>query len=237
MYSPIDTLQATAKHLQDHIKGHAIMGITWFFGIQFFVWGLMIVMFVGMFGGIAVSSQSEELGGVTMLAMMGVGALIYLGFILAIMMVMYGYQGAALKEIDGEGEVTLGAVFGGALASIGTIIALGLVNSFLSMLGILMCYVGVFVTVVPLRFTFLLTVDKGLGLTDAMALAWSTFWSRPTDHFLCFLTEMAVSLVLSLIPLIGPIIALPAIVVFDVKSYRAFFPKDGGTVLTSTTPA
>ncbi|GDX80414.1 hypothetical protein LBMAG42_22250 [Deltaproteobacteria bacterium] len=237
MYSPIDTLQATAKHLQDNIKGHAIMGIAWFFGIQFFVWGLMIVMFVGMFGGIAITSQSEELGGVAMLGVIGVGVLFYMAFILAIMMVMYGYQRAALKEIDGEGDVTFGGVFSGALACIGTIIALGFVNSFLSIVGILMCYVGIFVTVVPLRFTFLLTVDKGLGLTDAMSLAWSTFWARPADHFICFLTEMGISLVLSLIPLIGPMIALPAIVVFDVKSYRAFFPREGGSAAMSTTPA
>lgn len=237
MYSPIDTLQATAKHLQDHMKGHAIMGIAWFFGIQFFVWGLMIIMWVGMFGGIALASQSEELGGVAMLGMIGVGALFYMAFILAVMMVMFGYQKAALKEIDGEGEVSLGGVFSGALASIGTIVALGFVNSFLSIVGLCMCYVGIFVTVVPLRFAFLLTVDKGLGLTDALALAWTTFWSRPADHFLCFLTEMGVSLVLSLIPLIGPVVALPAIVVFDVKSYRTFFPKDGEALVTSTTPA
>ncbi len=236
MYSPIDTLQATAKHLQDHIKGHAILGITWFFGIQFFVWGLLIVMFVGMFGGIAISSESEELGGVALLGMIGVGSLLYLGFILAIVMVMYGYQRATLKEIDGEGEVSLGAVFSGALGCIGTIVALGFVNTFLSFVGILMCYVGVLITVVPIRFAFLITVDKGLGLTDAIALAWTTFWARPMDHFLCFLTEMGVSLVLSLIPIIGPVVALPAIVVFDVKSYRTFFPKDGEGGAMSTTP-
>jgi uncharacterized membrane protein len=217
-YSPIDTMQAAFAHLSANPMGHVVV-----VGVYFFLVYLIVCAGFGAGFATLLAVGPDSHGPGFILAIYGIGALI--GLVSAPLGACFwdGYEAATLREIDGQEPVTLGAVGRLALANLAAVLGLLVVNCALSAVGLLCCYVGVFFAMIPFRFAFLVAVDRGVGVGEALAVAWSTFRARMKDHFAGFLTAVVVYLVCSAIPIIGPMAAVPLLVTFEVFTYRALY--------------
>lgn len=230
-YDPIKVAGETFEHLRQKPMGHVKVSLLMFVGLQVIVWGMVCFGMFGMVGGL-VATEGNEKAQVVMMLMFYV-AIFGMAFVLVppLLFYYYGYQKATLDEIDGKGEVGPGAVFGNIGALLVPISGLMLVQCGAGFVGLLMCYVGAFFTTIPLRYAFFLKVDREISVMDAIALAWEGFWGNPWDHAKAMGTVMVLSMVLSYIPLVGPMILWPVLAVFEAKTYRAIYGPPASAAL------
>lgn len=230
----IALLTQTVEHLKANSKGHIEVAIAQFVGTMLltFVWmcaGGVLVVAGGLGGAVLdVALGGEGIG--TLLGLLSYPLMfLLLALTLPILVVLYfGYQSATLDEVDGKGPVSIRGVFGIISASAGALILLTALSCGMSMVGVLFCYVGMFVTALPFKFAHLIRHERGVSLGAALGLAWRGFTAAPLDHFVVMIVEFVVTMVLAYIPLIGGMILWPVVSVFDVLAYRVLHPKDEG---------
>jgi hypothetical protein len=226
-YDPLAILSATFDHLRENPVGHIKLSLVLFFVLQGVIWGTMCFGGFGMVAGLIATDGDKD-------AQLALMMLFYLGIfgilcvlLPPVMFFYYGYQKATLDEVDGKGPVGPGVAAKAAMSMLGAIIPLMAVQCGASIVGMLMCYVGVFFTSVPLRYAFLIKADRDVPVMDAVALAWEGFWAKPGAHLLSMLVVFLVAMVFSYIPLVGPMIVWPMMAVFEAKSYRALYGGPG----------
>ena len=248
---PVALFTRTLEHLRAQPEGHVVVGVAQFVFVNVLTFGMIFCgMCAGMFVAVptilasaAAGADPDAAGGVAGLVTLLVYPLMGLGMlaILPVITTVYaGYQVAVLDEVDGKGKVSIGKVGGILTGSLGALFALTLLQCGASMVGIMLCYVGIFLTALPMKFVQLIRHDRQVGVMDAVAIAWDGFWADPGSHALVFVTETVTAMVLAYIPLIGPMILWPVISVFDALAYRVVYPAGEGTapgVATTTTPA
>jgi hypothetical protein len=241
---PAALLTRTFEHLKRAPEGHVLVGITQFVLINVFTFGLI---FCGMCGGFLVmipamgaaaasGADPEAAEGLVALLSLLVYPLLGLLFALlvpALTMVYSAYGAATLDEVDGKAKVSLGAVGSILAGSVGGLLLITAIQCSASVVGLLLCYVGIFLTALPFRWAFLIKHDRRVGTMDALGLAWDGFRADPASHAVVFVMQVIISLVLAYIPLLGPMIVWPVIAVFDAIAYRTLNPA----TLSSTTPA
>lgn len=220
-YDPIKVVSETFTHLGQKPAGHVKVALTMFLLLQGMVFGLMCLGSFGLVGGMAATKGDAG-------AQLGLMLLFYVAIFGMFAMMMpplmlyyYGYQKATLDEVDGKGDVTVGAVFAHATGALLPLLALMAIQCGVGIAGMLLCYVGVFVTSVPLRFAALLHADRGVGVMEAVGLAWEGFWAQPGAHLKSMLVVMVLAMLLSYIPFIGPMLSWPVLAVYEARSYRA----------------
>lgn len=226
-YEPLKIVGETFEHLRQKPVGHVKVALLQFVAIQVVVWTTVCL---GMFAAIGALVATEGNEGAQALVMLGVwGGIFGLMFLLLppLMLFYYGYQAATLAEVDGVEDVSPGAVFTHVKTMAVAMIGMMVIQCGLGAVGLMMCYVGAIFTSLPLRYAFLLKVDRNLGVMDAIAAAWEGFWAKPGAHFASFGTVFVLAMVLSYIPLIGPLIAWPVLAVFEAKSFRKLYGKNG----------
>ena len=224
---PLKIVGETFEHLRLKPVGHAKVAILQFVSIQFIVWTTVCL---GMFAAIGALVATDGNEGAQAVVMLGVwGGIFGLMFLLLppLMLFLYGYQAATLAEVDGIEDVGPGAVFRQIRLMAMAMLGMMVIQCGLGMVGLMMCYIGAIFTALPLRYAFLLKVDRHLSVMDAIAAAWEGFWAKPGAHFASFGTVFVLSMILSYIPLIGPLIAWPVLAVFEAKSFRKLYGKNG----------
>lgn len=221
-------LNDTLRHLQAHPTGHVAFGLVATVVLQ--VSG--IVLGVGSSAAASLGSLSTMVfGPAGLLGIVVGGALFVIGFA-ALMwftsIAFMAYQKATLDEVDGRADVALRTLRGALVGSMGLVIALSLAQCGLGLLGLMLCYVGTFITSVPFRFAWLLAVERQLGAVDALAAAWRTFWASPADHLVSFGLMMVVMMTLGSIPVVGLLVAWPFYAVAEAYTFRQLFPLTPG---------
>ena len=233
---PIALLTRTADHLRAHPNGHIAVGIG-----QFVISTAVAMLAIcgGLGGSLVIGVASAILaaasdGGAGQVLATLVSLLIYpfmfFGMLLILpplVLVYLGYQSATLDEVDGKEDVTIGKVIAIVTGSVGALLALVAVLCGLNLVGVMMCYVGVFFTALPFRYAHLIRYDRKVGVGEALGLAWRGFMAEPGTHAIIFVVEMVISMVLAYIPLIGPAIVWPVLSVFDTLAYRELYPAEG----------
>lgn len=230
----IALLTKTVDHLKANAKGHIEVAIAQFVFTLLLTFGwICLGGFAMIGGGIGGAVIDGALGGEglgTLLGLLGY-ALFFVSFalVLPILIVLYfGYQSATLDEVDGKGPVSIRGVWGIITASIGALFALTAVSCGMSLVGVLFCYIGMFVTTLPFKFAHLIRHERGASLGEALGLSWRGFTAAPLDHLVVAIVEFIVIMVLAYIPLIGSMLVWPVVSVFDVLAYRVLHPKDEG---------
>ncbi len=246
---PVALLSRTLEHLRANPEGHVLMGVAQFVLVNLLTFGMICCgMCGGMFVAVpaaiasaAAGADPDAAGGVATAASLLVYPLMGLGMVAilpAITLVYASYQVAVLDEVDGKGKVSLGKVGGVLTGSLGALLGITLLQCGASMVGVMLCYVGIFLTALPLKFVHLVRHDRQVGVMDAVGIAWDGFRAEPATHAAVFVTEIVMSMVLAYIPLIGPMILWPTMAVFDSMAYRALYPVGAAAapVATATTP-
>lgn len=224
-YDTIKILGDTLEHLRRRPLGHLKVAVLEFVMIQFLVLFLMLLAFGGV-AGVSATSDGDPQPLVVLAASVGFATL-FGAFIMPLALFGWGYHAATLDELDGKGDVSVGRVLSrvGGVALAG--LSLMVVQCGLGVVGLCFCYIGAFVTTLPLRYAFLLRVDRGLTVTEAVMTAWNGFWAHPGPHFKAMLATLVLTMVLSYIPLIGTMLLLPVLAVFEVRSYRVIHGPGG----------
>ncbi|MBM4368263.1 MAG: hypothetical protein FJ102_18770 [Deltaproteobacteria bacterium] len=241
---PLALLGHAINHLKANPEGHVLVAVS-----QFVLVNVMTFAFIfcGLCGGLFVAvpatiaaagsgASSQDAEAIMALSSLLVYPLIF-GAVLLILpivtMLYVGYQCAALDEIDGKDKVKLAKVGSVLTSAVGAIVAITLLQCGASLVGVMLCYVGVFLTALPFKWAHLIRYDRKVGTMDALGLAWDGFMANPTAHFAAMAVEMVLSMVLAYIPLIGPMVLWPVVAVFDAMAYREVYPRGA----TATTPA
>lgn len=242
---PGKLLARTFEHLRANPEGHVLVAVVQFVLVNVLTFGMI---FCGMCGGLLVAvpaaiaagasgADPDAAGGIVTLASLAIYPLLGLGMVAimpAITVLYVGYQAAVLDEIDGKGRVTIARVGSSLSAALGAIVALTLLQCGASVVGVMLCYVGIFLTALPLKFVHLVRHERQLGVMDAIGIAWDRFTADPASHALVFVVEMVISMVLVYIPLVGPMVLWPTMAVFDALAYRELFPAEPAAVPATT---
>ncbi len=245
---PLALLGNAINHLKANPEGHVIVAVTQFVLVNvmtfaFIFCGMCGGMFLAVPAAIATAGSGgspEDAEALIALSSLLVYPLIFgaMMLILPVVMMLYvGYQCAALDEVDGKEKVNLVKVGSVLTSAVGAIIAITLLQCGASLVGVMLCYVGVFITALPFKWAHLIRYDRKVGTMDALGFAWDGFMANPTAHFVAMAVEVVLSMVLAYIPLIGPLIMWPVLAIFDAMAYREVYPREGSLPATTTTPA
>lgn len=233
---PIPLLTRTVDHLRAHPEGHIQVALAQF-GLMLGVTFGSICAGVGgslLFGiaGALLSGGDDGggLGGLLMLLIYPMMGMVVLLVMPPLMMLYFGYQSATLDEIDGKEPVSIRRVFGLVMGSLGAFVALAGVGCGMSLLGLMLCCVGIFLTSLPFKFAHLIRHDRQVDLGEALGLGWRGFMADPGSHAVVMVVEMVLAMVLSYIPLVGPALLWPVLAVFDSLAYRELYPREGAVV-------
>lgn len=234
-------LGCAVNHLKANPGGHVLVAVTQFVLVNAMTFaviccGLCGGMFVAVPAAIAPAASSQDAASVVAQSSLLLYPLIFGAMLLIvpiIAMLYVGYQCAVLDEVDGKGKVNLAKVGGVLTSAVAAIVAITLLQCGASLVGVMFCYVGVFLTALPFKWAHLIRYDRKVGTMDALGLAWDGFMANPAAHFGAFAVQMVLSMVLAYIPLIGPMLVWPVLAVFDAMAYREVYPRGA----TTTSPA
>lgn len=233
---PIPLLTRTVDHLRAHPEGHIQLAIAQFalvVGVTFvsICAGVGGSLLFGIAGALlSAGSDGDGLGGLLVLLFYPLMAFIMLLVLPPLTMLYFGYQSATLDEIDGKDAVSIGRVITLVTGSLGALAGLVAVGCGMSLLGLMLCYVGIFITSLPFKFAHLIRHDRQVGLGEALGLAWRGFMADPGSHAVIMVVEFVFAMVLSYIPLIGPMVLWPVLSVFDAMAYRELYPREGAVI-------
>lgn len=231
----------TFQDLTQNIQGYLMVGLALiavvmpvsflvgFVGVfvMYAAMGAGIVASVAGGGAIGDATGDRDLGGLVA----GVGSIgaIIVGFLvffalIAVMSALFAPLSASLYRAvaahqRGETPLTFGGAFSTVKQDIVPTAMVLLLVTGASFLGVMFCYVGVFVPMVLFSFAFMMVALHRKGALEALRISARHAMARPSEHLVYVLAVFGTSLVAAYIPLLGPMF----LIALNVRAYRKMF--------------
>lgn len=239
--SPVELVSITMTEFMDQVGPMAMLGLAQFLSVMVAMVVILPLSFCCLYGCMAgtaglgavvvaaLESMLGEGGGAlgavfTMFGMVGSIIAFYVfllgGFAVVVAPVMGGVMRALDKHLRGIEEATLGGAFAGAKDQPVKDILSSFLFGLSIVLGMLFCYVGMFVPAFLLMwFNWACEVD-GLSIRDGLSRSVRHVRDNLSWSLTVFVVGFAVNMVAAYIPILGPMFALA----FMIRCYRAAFP-------------
>lgn len=143
-----------------------------------------------------------------------------------------GYTRGTMRSMRGEG-FPLSELWGGYRSSV-SVLVLTLLQSTLVTFGMLLCFVPGLLASVVTSLSMVALAERDRGGVDALTTSIQLVRERFLDVCLWFLVLICVVMVVSMIPLVGSIAAMPIATVMNVTAYL-FLVKDRGEPVDAPT--
>ncbi len=222
-------LSATKDHVVNHWQEHVVPLVIMFAASMVVGLGATaLFMVAGMFVSlVAAITQSGVMSMLAALLLFGLCMLLLVVLSLALVPVYMGHVRVALRAHRGEPPDSADLTWG--FRNLGKVAVFTVLSFTISMVAMMLCYFPALLVGVALMFAVPAMVDRDLGAVEAMKLSWELARPRFFELLVLWFLYVAVSMIASYIPLVGPFIAVIAyvgamVVIYDDLVQRDHFP-------------
>lgn len=222
--SPIDLLQKSFEAFMANAVGYLLAGLALTLVGLLLATGLTVIWLGSAFVLVPLfaATGSEAVGalGLLLAGVVGLAA-----FVAAITLPAPLYASLMRTfDLDGPGGVQFGAVFSHARHDIGRVVVASLAYGGLAAMGMILCFLPGLLVTFALHFVLPAVALDGMGFVDAARRSWEHVTLRPGWALAVWAIYVLVIGVLTQIPLLGALIAIPLAFDFHVRAYRAAYP-------------
>lgn len=222
--SPIDLVQKSFEALMANPVGFLLSGLAVTLVAIALSTGLLVVwigsavVVLPVFA--ATGSEALSTLGLLLVGLVGVASL------LVVMALPAPVYASLLRtfDVDGPGAVQFGAAFSRVQPDVGRVVVASLAFGGLTVLGMMFCFLPGLLATFALHFVLPAVALDRMGFVDAARRSWEHVTMRPGWALGVWAIYMLVVGILSQIPLIGAMIAIPLAFDFHVRAYRAVYP-------------
>jgi len=197
--------------------------------------GMGGVMFLGVaVGGLLMEYVSEGLGVVVMMLTQFLAILVPIAvlllFVQGIAAIIAPFNASLIRAVArhqrGEKELDLAGVFSSIGQDVPKVIAIGMMLSSMSMMGLCMCYLPALAVPVVFGFATSLVAIHRMSAFQGVKTAWSHFMAHLPWHATFGAIYVGLSMVAAYVPVLGPAFLLA----LHTRAYRKVF-GDGETAV------